>query len=61
MEYFDQNMSGDLWSRLTNDVNEAKRAITASSMALYHVVAITGGVVILFVISWVIDQSHCHS
>lgn len=53
MGHFDEVMSGDIWSRLTNDTNEMMKAINSAAMCIYCIMVSCIGCVILLVISWV--------
>jgi len=45
-------MSGDIWSRLTNDTNEMKKAMNCIGLIVYCSIVCLIGLCILFVISW---------
>lgn len=53
MFFFEQHKTGELISRLGNDINEAKSAITNNlTFLLRNVIVILGTVVALFIMSW---------
>ncbi len=51
-EYFDSHESGDMISRLTNDVEEAKKGVTTLARGIKQVFLIIAAMVGLFIWSW---------
>jgi ABC-type siderophore export system fused ATPase/permease subunit len=53
VEYFDQTDAGEIWGRLSNDVNEMGSIMTAVHELSQASVLLIGSAIFLFTISWV--------
>ena len=53
VEFFDGTDAGEIWGRLSNDVNEMDTLVTALESIAYAAVLLLGSIVFLFTISWV--------
>jgi ATP-binding cassette, subfamily B, bacterial MsbA len=58
MAYFDRTKSGELTTRLSNDVSQIQQVLTLDVVnVIANVVTLTGGVIIAFVIDWKLSMA----